>query len=110
VATITGQGIYSLILFRMETLTKPTENPADGIGQAVATLLEGRGWSIYIADVKEETSLANATNIGATFCKTDIQSYDSIKNTFERTFSTSGYRGTIDFVFANARITDPRNF
>ncbi|OTA98608.1 hypothetical protein M426DRAFT_28290 [Hypoxylon sp. CI-4A] len=78
-----------------------------GIGYAVASMLRSQGWHVSIIDVDKEKGLAAAENIGAIFYEADVQDYASIRNAFDGTMRS---HSRLEFVFANAGITDPRDF
>ncbi|XXH01985.1 hypothetical protein Hte_008349 [Hypoxylon texense] len=80
---------------------------ASGIGYAVATMLSAKGWLVSIVDIDKEKGTAAAANIGATFYEADVRDYASLSRAFDDTMK---HHSRLDFVFANAGITDPRNF
>ncbi|KAI1773074.1 NAD(P)-binding protein [Hypoxylon cercidicola] len=80
---------------------------ASGIGYAVASMLAAKGWLVSIVDIDQEKGIAVAASIGATFHEADVPDYVSLVNAFDGTMKC---HSRLDFVFANAGITDPRNF
>lgn len=80
---------------------------AAGIGFAVATMLAKQGWRVSIIDINEEMGQTAATSINATFYKADVRDWASLSSAFDQTMQK---HGRLDFVFANAGITDPRTF
>ncbi|KAI1762894.1 NAD(P)-binding protein [Hypoxylon sp. FL1150] len=80
---------------------------AAGIGYAVARMLATKGWLVSIVDTNQERGPVVAMSIGATYYKADVRDYDSLRNAFDDTVKR---HSRLDFVFANAGITDPRNF
>ncbi|KAI1377843.1 NAD(P)-binding protein [Hypoxylon crocopeplum] len=79
-----------------------------GIGYAVATMLAAKGWLVNIVDIDREKGAAAAANIpGATFYEADVRDDAAMRHSFEEIMKN---HSRLDFVFANAGITDPRNF
>lgn len=69
-------------------------------------MLAAKGWRIFIADLNDVDGPVEAARIGATFYKTDLRSYDSVRDAFGQLWASAA---RLDFVFANAGITDPRS-
>lgn len=69
-------------------------------------MLATKGWLVNIVDIDQEKGVV-AASIGATFYKADVRDYHSLRNAFDDTMKR---HSRLDFVFANAGITDPRNF
>ncbi|KAI4869873.1 NAD(P)-binding protein [Hypoxylon rubiginosum] len=80
---------------------------ASGIGYAIATMLSAKGWLVSIVDIDKEKGTSAAANIGATFYEADVRDYASLSSAFDDTMK---HHSRLDFVFANAGVTDPRNF
>jgi NAD(P)-dependent dehydrogenase (short-subunit alcohol dehydrogenase family) len=81
--------------------------PASGLGLAVAASLASKGWKLLLADMNMTAGEAAASNLKATFHKTNVADYTSLSSAFEKTFQEFGQ---IDFVFANAGIVERDSF
>jgi NAD(P)-dependent dehydrogenase (short-subunit alcohol dehydrogenase family) len=81
---------------------------ASGMGLEVAKTLSSRGnWDIHLADLNTSAGESAASQLSATFHKANVTSYYSLAATFKAVFQASG---RLDFVFANAGITEKTNF
>ncbi|KAF7549525.1 hypothetical protein G7Z17_g6317 [Cylindrodendrum hubeiense] len=81
---------------------------ASGIGLAVAKRLLSQSWNVFIVD----RNLTNAASLGqqcpnAVFFEAQVTNYAELADAFDKTYNDVN---RIDFVFANAGITDPRTF
>ncbi|KAI9845806.1 MAG: hypothetical protein M1837_004486 [Sclerophora amabilis] len=76
---------------------------ASGIGLAVAKSLIAKGWTICLIDINAAGQSA-AEELGTTFFQADVSDYDSIASAFAKTWQKYG---KLDFVFANAGISEP---
>lgn len=63
---------------------------ASGLGLATARALREQGVKVAIFDVNEASGEAAAKDIGATFCRCDILSDESVINAFEKARSVQG--------------------
>ncbi|MHB9880370.1 SDR family NAD(P)-dependent oxidoreductase [Pacificimonas sp. ICDLI1SI03] len=57
---------------------------ASGLGKATATALAGAGVRVAIFDLNEDVGESVASEIGATFCKVDVLSDESVAAAFEK--------------------------
>ncbi|VUC25057.1 unnamed protein product [Clonostachys rosea] len=80
---------------------------ASGIGHAVAVKLSDASWAVSIIDNNENQCKEAAAKIGASFYRADIRDWASLSTAFDQTVQN---HGRLDFVFANAGVTDPRMF
>ena len=99
VAIITGGGRWTLThqrnAFQLTSL-------ASGMGLAVAHALAKReDWIVHLLDINQERGTAAAADLGSNvhFHQTNVTSYASLAQTFDRIFSDLK---RVDFVFANA--------
>lgn len=76
---------------------------ATGMGRGVAEDLARQGYKVVIADWNETEGQKVATQIQGDFYKVDVTSWAQQFHVFEKTFDT--YK-RIDFVFANAGVSD----
>jgi NAD(P)-dependent dehydrogenase (short-subunit alcohol dehydrogenase family) len=78
------------------------------MGLAVATALAKRGnWKLHLLDMNEERGKEAATNLKATFYKTNVTNYAEFASVFDKIFKTDN---RLDFVFANAGIVERWDF
>lgn len=83
---------------------------ASGFGLGVATALVKRGeWNVHLFDRNAPAGEAVSSSLGtaATFHAVDVADYRSLSEAFHNTFTTEG---RIDFVFANAGISEMAAF
>jgi 15-hydroxyprostaglandin dehydrogenase (NAD) len=77
-----------------------------GIGEAVAEHMYSKGYKVVVADMNPTTGEKVASTLGpdATFVQTDVSSYQSQAQLFQRADEWGGNR--LDFCHANAGVDD----
>lgn len=73
-----------------ETVAAIVTGGASGLGRATATALRAQGAKVSIFDLNAETGDAVAHEIGATFCRVDVLSEDSVSAAFEQARAANG--------------------
>ncbi|CAH0056263.1 unnamed protein product [Clonostachys solani] len=76
-------------------------------GHAVAAVLSDANWVVSLVDSNEIQGQEAAAKIRASFHRADIRDWASLSTAFDQTVHK---HGRLDFVFANAGVTDPRMF
>ncbi|CAH0030496.1 unnamed protein product [Clonostachys rhizophaga] len=82
------------------------DQPSD-TAHAVAAVLLDINWVVSIVDSNEIAGQEAAAKVKANFYRADIQDWASLSTAFNQTVHNHGW---INFVFANAGVTDPRIF
>lgn len=60
------------------------------MGLATAENLTKKGWKVSIADMNEAAGQQAAEKLGGMFTKTDVTKYETMANTFKRTWEKYG--------------------
>jgi NAD(P)-dependent dehydrogenase (short-subunit alcohol dehydrogenase family) len=73
------------------------------MGEAISRDLASRGWTVAMADIKSNDSLAKELGSNARFYHCNVADYDSQAKTFDQVFKDYG---RLDALCANAGIVD----